>query len=627
MNALILALVAIPWLVAALLLFAPRMLARVLVVGAALVLSGISLFLFFGGPATTTLALPAFTNQVVLGLDVLMLLYFVYVAISNRSWIVGLLSGLQIGGLVVLVQTMGTVGGEHGNQIFVDRLSMFMYLLINVVSGLICVYSLKYIEAEEVSEQRKRNFLAILLWFVGVMNLIVSVDNLEWFFLLFEATTLASFWLIRFRLDETSIKNALRALWMNQIGGVSILVALVVALRTPALQTIQLSELVQKGPAAGVMIPFALVSVAALIKGAQMPFSSWLFGAMVAPTPVSALLHSSTMVKLAPFILLRLSPAIKGTTLSLTIMLLCAFVFVVSAVGALARDNFKLILAHSTIALLSLMCLLAAQGSEIAVLAALFLVLFHGVSKCLLFLEAGVMERVFHAKYTPQMQHFAEMGPVTTFFVGFGFVSLMLPPFGAFVGKWLAVELLASTIQSHVIASILMVMAVAVGGAVLTVLYFKVIGGLISRSGKREEYPSENLSAFYRFVPGALCALLVLGMVFLVPLTSLYLGPTAEAITGQLQNFAVDQVTLVFGSSRLSMLPMIGALLLFPLVYFVGNVVRFRNVDRVKEYTCGEKIELEFSAYYFNFDRFAPLFVAVGVAFFIAIVLVGRMPL
>ncbi|MBK7098479.1 MAG: hypothetical protein IPH58_09140 [Sphingobacteriales bacterium] len=176
---------------------------------------------------------------------------------------------------------------------------------------------------------------------MAAMNLLAAADNLEYFYFFFELTTLASYLLIRFRKDEESKKNALTALWMNLIGGLAILGAIAYAIFTPGYGVPSFSSLLANAPTVGIILPFALLAIAGLIKGAQYPFSKWLIGAMVAPTPVSALLHSSTMVKIAPFIILRISPAIKGTNVGLVIIGLTAFVFIAAAIGALAQNTFK----------------------------------------------------------------------------------------------------------------------------------------------------------------------------------------------------------------------------------------------------------------------------------------------
>jgi ech hydrogenase subunit A len=628
MIPLIYSLIAVPWIVAALLLFAPKALGKFLVILCAGALSVISIAVFaMSGAEPIKFDVPPAVHTIMLGADVLMLVYFVGVAFKYRNKLVGIMAGLQIGMLAMLLMVTKSSPMAHATPFLVDRLSMFMFLLVNIVSGIIAVFALKYIDEENVSEQRKRNFMAIIMWFVGVMNFLVSVDNLEWFFLLFECTTLASFWLIRFRGDAISVRNSLRALWMNQLGGVALLAGMLAAFQA-GYNTLNLSSLVSQASGIGIMLPFAFIAVAALIKGAQMPFSSWLLGAMVAPTPVSALLHSSTMVKIAPYTMLRIAPAIAGSALSYTIMLLCAFVFVVAALGALARANFKEILAHSTIALLSLMCLLAAVGSELAIMAALFLVLFHGVSKCLLFLQAGVLERVFHLKYTTELQKLGDVGPTTSLMIAFGFVSLMLPPFGAFVGKWLGLELLAGNAKAGApVVSILIIAAIILGSAMLTFLYFKVIGALFSRSGEFEIAKSEKMSGYYFWAPATLVALLVLGMIGLAPLTNGILMPVVAAVRGEIGNISISGFDLMFGTSTLAMWPMMGALLLFPAMLIASRYVRFRGVDRATEYNCSERYEQDFASYYFSFEKLNPWFILMGVLFFVSIVLVGRLPL
>jgi ech hydrogenase subunit A len=622
MNSIVLGLIILPWVASAILLVAGKKASRVLTTGTMLALSALSFVLLLRVSEPIKFALPEEANKVVAGLDFALLAFFIYLAIRYKSWLVGTLSILQLG---LLIPLLGMLPMEHGEQFYVDKLSIFMYLLINVVSGIICVYALKYIEDEDVSPQKRRNFMATLLWFVGVMNFIVSVDNLEWFFLLFELTTLASFILIKFREDPTSHQNAVRALWMNQIGGVAILVALIIFSQTAGYQSIYLSKLVPKAGEVNLLLPFALIAIAAMIKGAQMPFSGWLMGAMVAPTPVSALLHSSTMVKIAPFLMLRLAPALHGTRVAHVIILSCSFVFVVAALGSLAKDNFKLILAQSTIALLALMIMLATIGTAPATLACLFLVLFHGLSKSLLFLNAGILEKVFHIKSTSHIQQLGEAGPFTSFTTSIGFLSLMLPPFGAFIGKWLGVEALASANGSiERVISVLVIATVAIGSAILSFLYLKVIGSMVMRRGSVEEMRSEKMPLLYRFAPITLVVLLGLGMVGIVPLSVYLFAPVIQTVVSGSVPVMTDGLDLIVGTTRLPFIPITGAILLLPVLILIAQFIKFKQVDRVKEYTCGEKAEMEFSSYYFSFEKFNPYFIGIGTLFFVSIVLLGR---
>ncbi|MFT3846225.1 MAG: proton-conducting transporter membrane subunit [Lacibacter sp.] len=609
----------IPVVVSGLLLVLPKTAAKVIVILSAVVLSAISLYLFIKIDEPFYFSVPHYINEVVAGADILLLLYFGWVAIKKKSWLVGLMTVLQLGGLLYLLKIMPAA---EAMQFMVDRLSTFMFLLINIISGIIAVYSLRYIEEEECSSFRKKYFLSILFWFIAVMNLVVSSDNMEYFFLFFELTTLASFLFIGFRKDEESVGNALTALWMNQIGGLAILVA-IFFMHYYSYGEATFTNLLAHATSPGILLPLAFMAVAALIKGAQMPFSKWLLGAMVAPTPVSALLHSSTMVKIAPFIILRLAPALKETTVAVVIIALTGFVFVAAAVVSLSQDNLKRILAHSTIGLLSLMIMMAAIGTPVTIIASLVLILFHGISKCMLFLNAGVLERVFHLKQTSDMDKLGEIGPYTSLAVTIGFMSLLLPPFGAFVGKWLSYLTLGAFLQEQRIFGALVIVFVSIGGAVFSLLYFKVMGTLISRTGNNDHVVFEHTGKIYKTIINLLMVLIVLCMVGLPYLLTHLFSPVAAPLVGSHIPIVTEGWNYYIGEMKLPMIPLLVAFFLLPVSIVVAMFVQFKKVDRAKEYMCGEKINYSFSSFYFTTDKAAPYFSTVGILFFIALIAVA----
>ena len=625
LQLLVLSLFALPPIAGLLLLILPKVLGRIVTILSVVALSAISVYLFVNFDKPFQILLPESSDKAVMIADVLLLIYFAFIAVKRKSVLVGLLTIGQAIALGYLIKLLGSHEGGIHAQFYIDRLSLFMFLLINIVSGIIATYSLQYIDEEDCSPYRKKFFMFTMLWFIGVMNLVVSADNLEYFFLFFELTTLASYIFISFRKDNESINNALRALWMNQIGGIAILSAMIYSLSTIGYGTLSFQTLVSSAHTVGFtlsLLPLALLAVAALIKGAQMPFSSWLLGAMVAPTPVSALLHSSTMVKIAPFIILRLAPAIKGTHLSLAIIALTGFVFLAAAISALAQDNFKRILAFSTVSLLGLMILMAAIGTETAIVTSLILILFHGISKCMLFLNAGVLEKKFHLKSALDMDKLAESGPFTSFIVCIGFISLMLPPFGAFIGKWFSIEILGSTLKETRGLTALVMLAIACGGAVLSLLYFKVMGLLIARSGEKDKVTFETTHPLYNINLVLLLALILAGVVSLPFLLVGYFGPVASDVLGSA--VAVDvqsNFSISVGSMNFPVIPMILAFLVLPVSLFISLFVRFKKVDRVKEYACGEKIDYKFNSFYFDTEFLLPYFKAVGLAFFLLIII------
>jgi ech hydrogenase subunit A len=609
----------LPLLVSLLLLILPKNLGKPLVIGAAVALSVLSLTAFSNLSGVQYITAPDYVNQLVFVLDLLLLCFFGWVAIQKKSLWVGLLSIVQLGGLIYLFFNLPH---SQSAQLMVDELSGFMFILINVISSIIAIFSLKYIDQEDCSPFRRKYFLSIIFWFIAAMNLVVSSDNLEYFFLFFELTTLASYLLISFRKDDVSEKNAVTALWMNQIGGVALLGS-IFYIHFNQLGDITFSNLMANAGTKGILLPLAFISMAALIKGAQMPFSKWLLGAMVAPTPVSALLHSSTMVKIAPFVILRLSPALKDTSLAMVIIGLTAFVFVAAAIGALAQDNFKRILAHSTIALLALMIMMAALGTPTTTIAALILILFHGISKSMLFLNAGVLEKVFHMKGTSDMDRLSETGPFTALVMIIGFMSLLLPPFGAFIGKWLSIETLGGFAIESKLLGALTIVAVAFGGAILTLLYFKVIGVLINRSGESDKISFEKTGVIYKATMYILLGIITISILGLPWLLTQYFAPVSEAIIQQAAAVTPEGWNISIGSVSLPIVPLAIAFLMLPATLLTAMFIRFKNVDRAKEYMCGEKVNYSFGSFYFSTEVATPYFYSIGVAFFMAMLVVS----
>jgi ech hydrogenase subunit A len=557
---------------------------------------------------------PHWVETAVTVFDYLLLGYFLYQGIKFRNFLVFVLAVVQI---FLLTWVLMILPPTNTPPIYVDKLTAFMYLFVAVVGTIICIYATKYMEQENLD--RENRFVAILIWFLGVMNFIASVNNIEWFFALFETTTLASYILIRFRWDEVSIKNALRALWMNQVGGIAILVGLLFAIKY--YHVYNFTDILNMKVAVISMIPLGFLSISALVKGAQMPFHKWLLGAMVAPTPVSAILHSATMVKVAPYLILRISPVIKGTLLAKLLITTTGFVFVAAGLLALTQDNFKKILAYSTISLLGLMMLTASIGSPIAILASILLILFHGIVKALLFLEAGIMEKVFHVKYIEEMRRLIEKAPLTVFFIALGFMSMTIVPYGIFIAKWITLEE-ASNFLTHgtYIASIIFI---TIGGVILTLLYFKVIGVLSRKSGEFTKFKLEKLPFLYLFTTGIYVIFTIVGSLFIARVSTDFINPVVKAITGEFANIKADGLTLVTSISQIYDWHIIGAIILLMVVPIFAYFVHFK-ADRVYEYTCGENVNLSIGTYNFScVSRIEPFVETIAIAFFILTLILG----
>ncbi|MDP3291547.1 MAG: proton-conducting transporter membrane subunit, partial [Sulfuricurvum sp.] len=449
----------------------------------------------------------------------------------------------------------------------------------------------KYMEDEPASPLKKRLFVGGLLVFLSVMNLIVIANSILLFFFLFEMTTLASYLLIAFRDDEVSRANALKALWMNQIGGVVILLGALVAII--GFKTVMFDTLLQSSGGM-VLFSIALLSMAALVKGASIPFEGWLLGAMVAPTPVSAMLHSATMVKIAPYLILKLAPALAVSMVGGIISIIGALVFVAASYLALSRSVLKEILGYSTVALLGLMMALAAIGTQESMNLALALMLFHALSKALLFLSAGVLERLHHAKDIADMKGMVTRSPKTVGFILFGFVSLTLPPFGLFMGKLFAISSIASLLKDHP-SNLIILLSLIVGSALMVLLYFKVASALLSAPCDVEA--SEAIA-----IPNG----------FNVPLVLLSFFIVIGALGYIMMQHNIFVVLLA--------LPM---LFVFALPSLIRRMDRY---DRSQPYHCGEKEPFDAALVYYEPSNKVQLLLYWGFGIlFVAVAMVGAL--
>ncbi|WP_284690215.1 NADH-quinone oxidoreductase subunit 5 family protein, partial [Salidesulfovibrio brasiliensis] len=347
-----------------------------------------------------------------------------------------------------------------------DNLTVIMVLIISVIGSLICLYALPYMKAHEEHQKlemsKQPRFFLFLVLLIGVMNGLVLTNNLLWLYLFFEMTTFCSFVLIGHDENVRSPRNALRALWMGSCGGLFLLGGIVLLyLKTGSLDIQTLIATTNASPA--VLFAVGLICVGGFVKAAQMPFQSWLLGAMVAPTPVSALLHSSTMVKAGVYIVLRFAPMYEGSFLSYGIALCGAFTFVACAALAIGQNNGKRILAYSTISNLGLIMACAGINTPLAITAAIMLIIFHAVSKALLFLCVGTIEQEIGSKNIEDMRGLFTRLPRTATITMIGILSMLLPPFGVLMSKWMALE----AASSHLVVIILLAL-----GSALTVVYW-----------------------------------------------------------------------------------------------------------------------------------------------------------
>jgi len=326
--------------------------------------------------------------------------------------------------------------------LFIDQFSIIMALIVGIIGSLICVYSLGYMRHFYLDHtgipDRANIFFLIIFVFISAMFGLIFANSLVWVFFFWEVTTLCSFLLIGFTKTDEATKNAFTALWMNLLGGIGFAAAIVYLTYQPA-GMLGLDQILVSGNVL-VLIPAALIGFAGLTKAAQMPFSSWLVGAMVAPTPVSALLHSSTMVKAGVYILVRFAPIFQGTVIGYLLAFVGAFTFLIASGIAISQSNAKRVLAYSTISNLGLVVACAGIGTAEAIWAAILLIIFHAISKSLLFLSVGTVEHRIGSRDIEDMNGLIGRMPWIAAMMVIGIAGMFLAPFGMLISKWAAIQ-------------------------------------------------------------------------------------------------------------------------------------------------------------------------------------------
>ena len=274
----------------------------------------------------------------------------------------------------------------------IDGLSLLFALMITGIGSLIFFYAAAYLK---LNPHINRFFVYLLVFMSSMLGLVLA-DNVLLLFIFWELTSISSFFLIGFNNeDEAARKSALLSLSITGIGGFFLLVAFVLLGNISGGYSIHemlySPEIFKNNSFYPFLIGFLFVG--AFTKSAQFPFHFWLPNAMKAPTPVSAYLHSATMVKAGIYLLARFTPVLGGTMYwNNTLMIVGATTMLFAAIHALFRSDMKAILAYSTIASLGMLVFLLGIGSEKALLAASVFILVHALYKAGLFLTAGVID-------------------------------------------------------------------------------------------------------------------------------------------------------------------------------------------------------------------------------------------
>ncbi|GAB3196704.1 multicomponent Na+:H+ antiporter subunit A [Pontibacter aydingkolensis] len=379
-------------------------------------------------------------------------------------------------------------------QFRLDGLSLLFGLLITFFGGLIMVYAAGYLKDNPLLG---RFYLYLTLFMAAMLGMVTS-DNLFCLFLFWEITSITSYLLIGF--DNKNVKarsSAWQALLVTGMGGLALMASFI--LINLATGSYTFTELLAQNTSFSGHSYFApaliLLFLGCFTKSAQFPFHFWLPNAMAAPTPVSAYLHSATMVKAGIYLLARMSPVFAGADAwGYTLVVIGGCTALLGAFLALQHTDMKAILAYTTISALGQMVMMLGLGTTVALKAMLVFLLAHALYKGTMFLAAGAVDHCTGTRDITRLNGLARLMPVTALAATLAALSMAgLMPFFGFIGKELLYEAaLSSKIYVWLVFGLTFLTGI-VYVAVAVVLSFGIFWNKVKHPTKLEHAPGYML--------------------------------------------------------------------------------------------------------------------------------------
>lgn len=373
--------------------------------------------------------------------------------------------------------------------LMLDGLGFFFAFLILGIGLLIIAYARSYLSRDD----NMGEFFTYLLLFQGAMVGIVLSDNILLLLVFWELTSLSSFLLIGYwkHLPEGR-QGARMALTVTGMGGLSMIGGMLILGQIAGSYDLsvilQNRELIQADP---LYVPaLLLILLGCFTKSAQFPFHFWLPHAMAAPTPVSAYLHSATMVKAGIFLMARMWPVLSGTPEWFMIVTTAGLVtMVIGAVIALFKHDLKALLAFSTVSHLGLITMLLGTGTTFGAMAAVFHILNHATFKAALFMSAGIVDHEAHTRDIRRLGGLRQLMPITFVIATLAALSMAgIPLLNGFLSKEMMLE---EATHTTLFGAWWLVPALATLGSLFSAAYcFRLIGHTFL-GPVRDDYPAK----------------------------------------------------------------------------------------------------------------------------------------
>jgi len=469
-------------------------------------------------------------------------------------------------------------------SLYLDGLSLLFGLLVTGMGALVMVFAGKYMQPYAL---RNRFFFYILLFEFAMLALVLS-GNLFTLFIFWELTSVTSFLLIGFSHEKPEARSAaLQGLLITVSGGLAMMAGFIML--GQVVGSLEIAQLLKSGSVVQnhphYLWILLLILAGAFTKSAQFPFHFWLPGAMQAPSPVSAFLHSATMVKAGIYLLARLSPLLAGTPEWKYILTITgAVTMILGGYFAYSQTDFKKVLAYTTISALGTLVLMLGIHTEISVKAAIIFLLVHALYKGSLFMVAGLIDKSTGSRDLRKLGGLFQVMPITSVAAIVSLLSMAgLPPMIGFIGKELIYE---AKFALPEMGNFLLVAGVATNiimVAISLALIFRLFLGKLRFPGNRPQIPDLALS----IGPMILAAIsLVIGL-FPSQVSNLLLKPAIASVMPEITHV---KLALWHGFNEvlvLSLITVIAGLILFRLysivnprlTYFNNEIITFRFAD------------------------------------------------
>lgn len=514
---------------------------------------------------------------------------------KRMSWLLGMVSAA---GFVYLLDFVGFI--SEGNSVdytiewlpelylnfslYLDGLSLFFALLVTGMGALILVFSGNYMKPYPMKD---RFFFLILLFEFAMLGLVLS-GNLFTMFIFWELTSVSSFLLVGFNHEKPEARNAaLQALLITVAGGLAMMAGFVLLGQIAG--TLEINHLLESGDTIRnhphYLTALLLILAGAFTKSAQFPFHFWLPGAMQAPSPVSAYLHSATMVKAGIYLLMRLSPVMGGTPEWKYILTITgAITMVLGGYFAYSQTDFKKVLAYTTISALGTLVLMLGIDTDISIKAAIIFLLVHALYKGALFMIAGLVDKSVGSRDLRKIGGLSKVMPTASVAAIISLLSMAgLPPMIGFIGKELIYEAKFALpdignvlLLAGVITNVIMV-------AISLALVFNLFLGPLKYPGERPKSPPFEL----RVGPALLAGISLIFGLFPARVAYYLLNPTIKSIRPSIDSVKLslwhgfNEVLLV---SFITVAAGVALFLLYRkinpvLTHFNNRVITFRLAD------------------------------------------------